>query len=191
MESDEKNSFKKLRDIVDNINSVDEAKDKLFDVITLMSEINNLYLEISYSRYEAMNELDKTAKSARQQQIKAEESLHACQLIADQNLANHPTDVDTSDIWLPEMEEFQEDTQISQEEIENLQTFNTKVLLKKRLEHAISKIPKIKEEYNDAHTERCELSKKLDDERKYYSSIISKIQKQYDEFKGFTKMDDS
>lgn len=188
MESSETSSFKRLRDIVDNLNSVEEAKGRLFDIISLMSEINNLYLEISYSKYQVMNKLEKTAKDARQEQIKAEESLHSCQVIADHNLASIPSDVDISDIWVPSIEEFKEDLRISDEEIENL---NYKIFLKKRLEHAISKIPEIKEEYNDVHIRSCELTKELDDERKYYAPIISKIQKQYEEFKGFTKKDNS
>lgn len=41
MNSNEFNPFKKLREIAIAINSVNGAKEKLIDVISLMSEINN------------------------------------------------------------------------------------------------------------------------------------------------------
>ncbi|KAK8888369.1 hypothetical protein M9Y10_039438 [Tritrichomonas musculus] len=190
MNTDETSPFKKLREIAIAINSVDSAKERLVDVISLMSEINNLYISITYEKFSMMKKLEEIADNARKQQIIVEESLHSRQLLADQNLASIPdtsgiSEKEISRIGVPPITQFQEENGLKDEEIEELD--KNGVLLYRRLEHEIQKIPSIKEEYNNANTTRFELKKNLDDARKKYSLLISKIQKMYDEIMGVLK----
>lgn len=189
MNSNEFCPFKKLREIAIAINSVDGAKEKLIDVISLMSEINNLYISITYDRFYMMKKLEEIANNARKQQIIVEESLHSRQLLADQNLASIPdksgiSEKEISRIGVPPIGQFQEESGLKDEEIKEL---DENELLYRRMEHEIQKIPSIKEEYNNANTTRCELRKNLDDARNKYSTLISKIQKMYNEIMGALK----
>ncbi|OHT11159.1 hypothetical protein TRFO_01060 [Tritrichomonas foetus] len=182
------NPFEQLRQLVLNLQSSEEANDQLIEAISLISEINHLYINISLKRDKVMTQLLETAERAKEKQVMCEELLHTCQLRADSNRSIIPNKVDIKDIKLPSIEEFQQQTGITDEELSRM-TENE--ILYKRMDHEISKIPQIKEEFTLANSTRCELTEQLDKARKRYSPIISKMQKIYDEISGYIKKDNT
>ena len=180
-DKEEINSFAQLRELVLSINSVEDAQSKLIDIVALMSEINNQYIDISYQRYKLITDLQKTADEAKKLQIALEECLHNCQLLADSNLASIPAEVNMKNI--PEvLQLLNEFLMANNYESEVKQQIPDE---EHQLKYIIEKIPLIKEKHEEVSIRGYELKTQLNEVRKKYAPLLSKMKKMYDEIIGY------
>lgn len=79
-------AFRSLREFVVGLQSPNDAKANLINAISLMSEINDQYLEIAVQKDEAMQELQAMVMDAQNKHKEIEDKIYQCQVRADENM---------------------------------------------------------------------------------------------------------
>lgn len=178
--------FDELRTIVSKISKKEDIQKNLVPVIMKMSEINELYIDISQEKDRLMLELQSITEQTRNKQIECEESIHNCQLQADKILADPAKQIDLTGIQLTPMEQFMEKTGLSEADIES---YTENELYQKRLEYDIQQLPDINQKYDEVKKKKEEVEAQLSVLKQRYAKIAPEIQKLYDRLAGLAPDD--
>jgi hypothetical protein len=149
-----------------------------------MSEINDLYLEISIHKDEALTQARQAAEVGRAEQLLCEEWIHNCQLRADGNLAKDVTGLSDKDLQLIPLEDYPDDQKPSPSDMER---WTPEELLQFRMEHDLAELPNLKQRLEDILARRDELKERLATVRHRYGAILPKVQRMYDELMGLLR----
>jgi hypothetical protein len=177
-------AFDEIRSLALSLKSCPDAHTRLVDAVVLMSEVNDLYLEISVRKDEVLSRLRQTAESARTEQLICEEWIHNCELKADRNLAIDLERVSDRDLKFIPFEDYSEDQKPSPRDLERM---SPEELLQFRMQHDLGELPRIQQRYEEVCARRDELKERLLAARQKYGAILPKMQRMYDEVLGFLR----
>jgi hypothetical protein len=175
------NPFLELRALALSLNSREDVEAKLVDAVCIMSEINELYLDVAIERDSVLTRLEEKAGEARAVQNSCEEWVHTCQLKADANLAIPIGEFASKGLKLIPLEEYPED------ERRTLHVMTELELLQHRLEHDLAALPALRDRLAALSARRLELQERLAAVRQRYGAILPKMQRMYEEALGFAK----
>ena len=176
--------FNQLRDLAKSIKSQEDAKEKIMEIIPLISQINYMFIDISIKRQELSQKLQDSIEKAKEKQFQLEAFLQSCICKAESNigLKEIADNLNIKDDEIISAEELKIQQGLTDEQFANL---SEKEILFKRIEFQHSQIKTINEENNNARGQKSQLNNELAVVKKKYSSIVSKMQKMYDEINGF------
>jgi hypothetical protein len=173
--------FQRLRSLALSLSTRADTESQIVEAICLMSEINEVYLEISIERDRVRAQLQEKAEEARTAQFVCEEWVHACQLKADSNMAVQTTTFNEKGLKLIPIEEYSD---AQRREIERMSETE---LLQYRLEHDTAELPALTQQLQEIRARKVELQDRLTAARQRYSAILPKMQRMYEEVLGFAK----
>jgi DNA repair ATPase RecN len=176
--------FVEMRALALSFESTKDAQDQLFGAIGFMSDINDLYLNVSIQKDHVRVQLQERVQEARAAQMHCEECIYTCQLRADTNLAIAPDDLDQRELALIPLDEYADEHRISPEELAQMSEME---VLQRRLEHDLGELPQLQEHFDAVKAKSEELQERLTAVRRRYSAILPKMQRMYEEILEFAK----
>jgi hypothetical protein len=177
-------AFSDLREFVLSLGSAEEAKQRLSEAIGLMAAVNDLYMDVSIDKDEAMLKLQEVAEKGRENQMACEEWIHTCQLKADRNVAVEVDDFTIKGLNLMPLEDWDEEDRPSDQKWAEM-TETERVQF--RIEHDLRTLPALREHFERVSKEHRDLREKLNTVRKEYSGMLSRMRQMYDDLGGLAR----
>lgn len=178
-------AFRTLRDLIAGVSSPDEAKDNLIQLITLMSEINDHYLDVAVRKDQLTQDLQAMVAKAQTKHNEIEEKIHECQVKADSNMCLVPEEFNPNGIPLLPLEELDpEDSEIS-----NLEGRSEEYRKEYILRRNHKEIETYQQRLKEVEERKCELVKELDRARSVFGPYIVKMKNMHEQVLKFQKKD--
>lgn len=164
--------FLDLRALVEGIESQEDAKARVQDAVSLISQVSFKYISISQERNQAQNELAKCAKHAHQIQERVDNYIYECETLAEEidNICLPAFTLDGLDIL--SLDEFAKENKITEDALEKM---SPNTLMKQRLNYEIERNARFKREFHEINAKLAETREKLSNVRKLFAPIVTKM----------------
>ncbi|KAH0791923.1 hypothetical protein GPJ56_004107 [Histomonas meleagridis] len=173
--------FSELKEIISSIESVNDPDNLIIDVVSKMSEINELFIEISIKKGKHLKELQNINEKIRHKYNEYEEKLHLCQTLADENVSNE-FNIDPNKLKLRPVEDFIREKGLTEEIMQHL---TKEEFLIERMKYEVNQIEMKKNEYNKIAEQKVALQEQLKVAQNKFGVFLVKMQKMYQEVMSF------
>lgn len=176
------NPFAQLRELVAGLNSQEEFKSHLVEIVALISMINKMYIDVSFARNQTLLELQKVVKNVHAIHSTNDSYLYTCQIMAEdiQNIEIPPFNLDGLNIQ--PREEFMAAAGMTEEEAAKLHPDD---FMKQQMQHEIKRYKELKQQCHELHAKSTELKAKLVNVNKLFAPIMTKICEMDEVLKNF------